>query len=251
MSEAKGRRGDRPWSRTALTGFALGLGAIAGIALSGIGYRYDWWQVTAALSISTYAAYAAALGLVLSVIGLARSRPGGGRRGFALGLLGLAASLPVVAMAVQWEYATRAYPPINDVSTDIEDPPVFWDMPTPTDYPGGKVAELQREAYPDLAPLALPIAPDQAFALARELVEDEAWEIVAEEPEDGRIEAVASSFLYDFKDEIIIRVTPSDGGAIVDVRSRSRTGRLDRGVNANRIRAVLAELKQRSGTIQP
>ncbi|MEC5289283.1 DUF1499 domain-containing protein [Aurantimonas sp. C2-6-R+9] len=251
MNETTGHRGDRPWSRTALTGFALGLGAIAGIALSGIGYRYGWWQVTTALNISTYAAYTAALGLVLSVIGLARSRPGGERRGFLVGLLGLAASLPVVAMAAEWEYATRAYPPINDVSTDIEDPPVFWDMPKPTDYPGGEVAELQRAAYPDLAPLALTVTPDQAFSLARELVDDEGWEIVAEEPEDGRIEAVAGSFLYDFKDEVIVRVTPSDDGAIVDVRSRSRTGRLDRGVNAKRIRAVLAELKERSGDVRP
>ncbi|MCP3054258.1 DUF1499 domain-containing protein [Aurantimonas marianensis] len=249
MNETTGHRGNGPWSRTALGGFALGLGAIAGIAVSAIGYRYDWWQVTTALNISTYAAYAAVLGLVLSVIGLARSRPGGGRRGFLIGLLGLAASLPVVAMAVQWEYATGAYPPINDVSTDIEDPPVFWEMPKPTDYPGGKVAELQREAYPDLAPLVLTVAPDQAFALARAVVEDEGWEIVAEESEDGQIEAVAGSFLYDFKDEVIIRVTPSDDGAVVDVRSRSRTGRLDRGVNAKRIRAVLAELKERSGNV--
>jgi uncharacterized protein (DUF1499 family) len=191
-----------------------------------------------------------ALGLVLSVIGAVLSRPGARRRGFLLSLLGIAASLPVVAIAVQWEYATRTYPPINDISTDTEDPPVFWDMPNPTEYPGAEAAALQRSAYPDLAPLILSIPPDRAYALAMALSRDKGWEIVADEPKDGRIEAVDRSFLYGFKDEIIIRILASDGGARVDVRSRSRIGRIDRGVNAKRVRAYLAALKENAGKVK-
>jgi hypothetical protein len=63
------------------------------------------------------------------------------------------------------------------------------------------------------------------------LVRDKGWEIVADEPKDGRIEAVDRSFLYGFPDEIIVRIAASNGGARVDLRSRSRVGRIDRGAS--------------------
>ena len=61
--------------------------------------------------------------------------------------------------------------------------------------------------------------------------------------------STAASFT-DFKDEIIIRIAASDGGARVDLRSRSRIGRIDRGVNAKRIRAFLAALKENAGKVK-
>jgi len=71
--------------------------------------------------------------------------------------------------------------------------------------------------------------------------------VVASAPEEGRIEATASSLLFGFIDEVAIRIKPTEGGALVDMRSRSRIGKVDRGVNAKRIRGFLAELQQRSG----
>ncbi|MDP2294581.1 MAG: DUF1499 domain-containing protein [Pseudolabrys sp.] len=237
-------------SKCAFSGLVLGAGSIAALAVSAIGYRLGWWQVVTALSISEWAVYVAALGLVVSAIGAVLSRPGTRRRGFLLSVIGIAASLPVVAMAMQWEYAARTNPPINDISTDIEDPPVFWDMPNPTVYPGRETAALQRAAYPDLAPLNLNVATDRAYALAKALTKDKGWEIVADEPKEGRIEAVDRSLLYGFRDEIVIRIAASDGGARVDLRSRSRIGRIDRGVNATRIRGFLSALKESAGKIK-
>lgn len=237
-------------SKYALSGLVLGAGGIGVLATSAIGYRLGWWQVVTALSISEWAVYVAALGLVVSAIGAVLSRPGARQRGFPLAILGIAASLPVVAMAIQWEYAARTYPAINDISTDIEDPPVFWDMPNPTVYPGGETAALQRGAYPDLAPLNLGIAPDRAYALAMALGKSKGWEIVTDEPKEGRIEAVERSLFYGFKDEIVIRLAASDGGTRVDLRSRSRIGRIDRGVNAKRIRGFLSALKANAGKIK-
>jgi len=74
--------------------------------------------------------------------------------------------------------------------------------------------------------------------------------VVSDKPKDGRIEAVARSFLCGFRDEIVIRNAPSGGAARVDVRSRSHIGRIDRGVNANRIRAFLAALKERANKVK-
>lgn len=235
----------KPLSRSAVTGLLLGVAAVATLLTAGVGARLGWWHFTIGLQVSQWASYAAALALVLSVFGAVQTRPGARRSGLLVAVSGIAASLFPVALAIQWEYAARNTPAINDISTDTRDAPVFWDMPIPTDYPGAKVAALQRAAYPDVAPLKLEISPTQAFAHALALAKDDGWELVSSAPQEGRFEATTKSLLYGFTDEVAVRVKPADGGAVVDVRSRSRVGRIDRGVNAKRIRAFLAELNKR------
>jgi uncharacterized protein (DUF1499 family) len=68
------------------------------------------------------------------------------------------------------------------------------------------------------------------------------WEIVAAEPAGGRIEATATTFWFGFKDDVVVRVTPADGGSRIDVRSVSRVGRSDVGTNAKRIETYLARI---------
>jgi len=60
--------------------------------------------------------------------------------------------------------------------------------------------------------------------------------------QEGRIEAVATTFWFGFKDDIVIRVTPVAGGSGVDVRSTSRVGLSDIGTNAQRIRTFLKKM---------
>lgn len=236
----------KPLSRIAATGF---LGSLIGIGLftaSVIGYRSGTWFVAEVMNLAEWAVYASAVGCLLSLAGLVISRPGGGRRGLIISLLGLVLSAPLLGMTARFDYAARAYPPINDITTDRQDPPVFWDMPNPIDYPGGATAELQQTAYPDLAPLTLATSPEKTYAHALNIVKGRGWEIVADAPDEGRIEAVASSLVFGFKDEIVIRIQEDGDGSLVDMRSRSRVGRIDRGVNAKRIRAFLKDLKQAS-----
>lgn len=250
MRDVSSSRASKRLSKFALVGFLLGLGGVVTLVASATGYRLGWWPVSTALNISEWAVYAAALGLVASAIGAVLSWPGARHRGLVLSLLGIAVSLPIVAIAARWEYAARAYPPINDISTDTEDPPVFWDMPNPSVYPGEYTAALQRAAYPDLAPLLLNSTPSRTYALAMALIKNKGWEIVADDAAEGRIEAVDRSLFYGFKDEIVIRIAKSDGGARVDLRSRSRIGRIDRGVNAKRIRSFLAALKENADKVK-
>ena len=243
----------KPLSTPAILGLILGLAAIATIVASGIGYRVGWWHFTRGLQASEWAVFGAAVALVLSVLGLVQTRPGAARRGGVMALLGLIVALLPVATALQWEYASRTTPPINDISTDTADAPVFWDMPNPTDYSGAKTAALQHAAYPDLAPLKLGLKPEDAFAQALSVAQAKGWTIVASVPAEGRIEATSSSLVYGFINELIVRVKATEGGALVDVRSRSRLGRVDRGVNAKRIRAYLAALQERAAAnkLQP
>ncbi|MBA4177407.1 MAG: DUF1499 domain-containing protein [Leptothrix sp. (in: Bacteria)] len=241
----------KPLSRPAVWGLILGLLAIATIVASGIGYRLGGWHFTRGLQVSEWATYGAAVALVLSGLGLIQARPRAARRGLFIAVLGLLAALLPLGLAVQWEYAGRTTPPINDISTDTADAPVFWDMPNPTDYPGAKSAALQRAAYPDLAPLKLGLPPEQAFAQALSVAKHKGWSIIASVPAEGRIEATSSSLLYGFTDEVIVRVKAADGGSLVDVRSRSRLGRIDRGVNAKRTRDYMASLQARATADMP
>jgi uncharacterized protein (DUF1499 family) len=69
------------------------------------------------------------------------------------------------------------------------------------------------------------------------------WELVAAEDAAGRIEATDTTFWYGFKDDVVVRVRPADGGSRVDVRSVSRVGGGDAGTNARRVRAYLDALR--------
>ncbi|WP_346894980.1 DUF1499 domain-containing protein [uncultured Roseibium sp.] len=234
----------KPLSKLALIGFLVALAGMGLFSASVFGYRSGTWFVAEVMHLAEWAVYASGVGCLLSLAGLVVSRPGGGRRGLIISLLGLVLSAPLLGMTARFDDAAQAYPPINDISTDTENPPVFWDMPSPIDYPGGATAELQQAAYPDLVPLTLATSLEKTYAHALDIVKGRGWEIVADAPDEGRIEAVASSMIFGFKDEIAIRIQEDDNGSLVDMRSRSRVGQIDRGVNAKRIRAFLKDLKR-------
>lgn len=158
-------------------------------------------------------------------------------------LLGLILSLPGAGVA--FEIAARTTLPINDISTDTEDPPVFWFTATPGDYPALN-AEPQRMAYPNVRPLELPLSAGNAFAAALALVGDRGWEVLSADPTESQIEAIARSRLFGFEDEVAIRVTENDTGTVINMRSRSRLGQIDRGANARRIGSFLADLQARA-----
>jgi len=120
--------------------------------------------------------------------------------------------------------------------------PLRKDAPNSAQYGGAQLAALQQQAYPDLAPVILELPPRAAFDLALTVARASGWEIVAAAPEDNRIEATATTLLFGFKDDIVIRITPAGGGSRVDVRSVSRVRRSDLGTNAARIREFLRRL---------
>jgi uncharacterized protein (DUF1499 family) len=86
------------------------------------------------------------------------------------------------------------------------------------------------------------VPPAEAFARAERAARAMGWQIVAVAPEAMRIEATDTTLFFGFKDDIVIRVRPSEHGSVVDMRSLSRVGTSDVGVNAKRIRAFLARL---------
>ena len=106
----------------------------------------------------------------------------------------------------------------------------------PSTYAGAETAALQKRGYPDLAPLSLALVPDKAFPIALATAKKMSWTIVEADPTTRRIEASEHSFWMGFTDDIVVRVAETDTGSRIDVRSASRHGRSDLGVNAARIR---------------
>ena len=220
----------------------FGLGSILLLAVSAWGFRLDDWPWPQAYRVATWGAWAAIVGVTVALAGCVnwlRRRQGGGRTI----LLGLLLSLPVAGLGVAFDFAARTTPPINDISTDTEEPPVFWFTVTPTDYPAAN-AGPQRAAYPEINPIDLELSFDDAFGLALALVEERGWQVLSADPDEAQIEAIVTSRLFGFEDEVAIRVTETDSGTRIDMRSRSRIGQIDRGANARRITAFLSDLEQ-------
>jgi uncharacterized protein (DUF1499 family) len=97
--------------------------------------------------------------------------------------------------------------------------------------------------YPELQPRAYAASRERVFdgALATARVM-RGWRVTSADATAGEIRAVASVFLTPFRDDVTIQVSEEDGAVIVNMRSASRVGRADLGVNARRIRAYLKAL---------
>ena len=234
-----------------LSRICLGLScaALLLLILSGPILRLGLVHFRFALLLFAGALLLALLGSLLSLVALAIPRLRGDRvRPLSTALvLGL---LVMVGPAIFVQKASRV-PAIHDITTDTVNPPAFVDVipirqaagaDNPPEYPGASVAAQQKAAYPDLATRDLTLPPDQAFARALAAARAMGWEIVAEKAAEGRIEATATTPWFGFKDDIVIRVVATSGGARVDVRSKSRVGRSDVGANAARIRGFMNAL---------
>jgi len=111
---------------------------------------------------------------------------------------------------------------------------------------GPQLAQLQKAAYPDLAPLITRLPVTRAFNEALHVAESmPGWTIVASDVNAGRIEASQQSRWFRFTDDIVIRVVGNEAGSRIDMRSASRLGRSDYGVNAARIQAYMGALRKR------
>jgi uncharacterized protein (DUF1499 family) len=225
------------WLRPAA--LVVALAGLATLAISGPGVRFELFSYRIGLSAFRWAAWAGIGAMVLAVLALAL--PASRKRGLVLPVVALVIGAAVFGMPYRFQQNARAVPPINDITTDTANPPRY--MTTSRPYPGAEVARQQRAAYPDIAPVLLPVPPREAFARAVKAAESMGWEVVGRDAAAGTLEAVDTTRWFGFKDDIAVRVTAADGGSRVDVRSKSRVGRGDIGTNARRIRDYVERLR--------
>jgi len=99
--------------------------------------------------------------------------------------------------------------------------------------------------YPDLRPQTFPQSYEQVFDAAAAVGRAQGWEVTRENRAHGIVQAVATTRLWHFKDDVTITITHQGAGAKVSVRSHSRVGKGDLGANAKRIRLFQAALATR------
>lgn len=241
-------------------GALLSFGAVAAALVAAIGSGQEWWHFRIGFAVLRYAFFSAIAGAATALVAAAVARRSG-RSLRLVNLLALAVAIAFVAFVGNQLRIARSVPAIHDVSTDLDDPPSFRRLAVRADNletipaegrpdlealtPEARWKAIHREHYSDLAPIRVPWTVAQTVERARALAVARGWEIAAADPEAGTLEAVETSLFFRFKDDIAVRVRPDAGhGSIVDMRSISRVGVSDVGVNARRVRAFLAELQR-------
>ncbi len=127
---------------------------------------------------------------------------------------------------------------LNDITTTPEAPPQFV---------AAKPFKGQNDAYPTLRPVTSRLPAAELFKLvdktARAMPH---WEVTVSEAGRLHLEAVVTTPLLKFKDDVAIEVRPTSSGSTLHMRSKSRVGRGDLGTNAARIRDFLDRITSTS-----
>jgi len=233
----------RWWSRAIQIGAVM---AIAMLLIGPLGTKFGVWPFTIGLMLMAGAAVLAAIGLVGGLWGYMLSRSKG--YGPDKPLCGIGAVLSAVVLGVfgsQFLTATSV-PSIHNISTDINDPPVFsaitalrGEGTNPLDYDATKLGPLQSAAYPEVKSMRTDLDRSAALARSVSVLEDMGLEIVDADPDGRIVEATFTSFWFGFKDDLVVRIRPEGSGSLIDLRSVSRVGESDLGANAKRISEFL------------
>ncbi len=192
-------------------------------------------------------ALAAPVGLVGLVAGIVTALRGRMREGVVAMALGMACIIAVLLPVLR----SGGRPPINDISTDLEDVPAFTAAANVPELRGQTLAypepfkPVVKQFYPGLRPLHLEAPPEAVFQQALMAARtQQGWEVTHVDERARTFEGVARTRVFDFRDDFVVRVRPEGSGTRVDMRSRSRVGRGDLGANAQRIEAFLQALAQ-------
>jgi hypothetical protein len=240
-------------SRLATWSARLAFLSIPILIIAAVGHRARLLEAT-----GTYAAMAlgfsiAALAVIAAIVafeGIWRD----GRKGAGAALRGLVIGLLVLILPAIGAWRVVTYPRLIDVSTDVDNPPRF--RASLRDHGPDEVAtfnlgeveiSLQQDAYPDIVSRHYPVSPARVFEEAQAIVERHGWVLLetespSEEDESGRIEAVAITLLFAFRQDVVIRIVPDGDGTLVDMRSAARNAAHDLGANADRIRGFFDDL---------
>ena len=191
------------------------------------------------------------LGILVVLIGIAVLANGGSKITVTAMLLGLAPAI----FALFGLISAGQYPLINDVSTDLDNPPDFVDAAQLPENASRDMAfpvdnrDPIASKYAHLKPLRLTDPPDAVYGRALRAIDTFNWvlvtkpkakdELASDSTDPLTVEGYAVSDLFGFHDDFVVRITPAEKGCVVDMRSKSREGKGDFGANAKRIVAFL------------
>ncbi|MDP3674991.1 MAG: DUF1499 domain-containing protein [Novosphingobium sp.] len=250
------------WGRRLSWGaLVLTVGGVAAALVAAVGSGAGAWSFGIGFGILRYAFFASIAGGLLAIVAFFVARRDGVHTG-RLNLLALVIAVAFGTYLTNQIATARQVPAIHDATTDLVDIPQFGTLQVRADNlenipdldrpelaaldPESRWKAIHRESYGDLRGLRLPLSVADTMKRAEALVKARGWETARLDRQAGIIEATATTFFFRFKDDVIIRVRTDPAqpdGSIVDMRSISRVGGSDIGVNAQRIRSFLADLQ--------
>jgi len=225
--------------------FILGLIAVLLLLTAALGTRFGLYSYHKAFILLRISVYVGLITVVISLISLIFIR-----YHIVITVFGLILGLLAAGITLNNYRIAKTVPHINDITTDTSNPPLYdkivslrINAENKIEYGGPAVAKKQNAGYPDIKTLFFKMKEIDAFNKALKIAKASGWEIISanNNVNVGRIEAIATSFWFGFKDDILIRVTEDENGTKIDMRSKSRVGGGDFGVNAKRIRKFMKE----------
>lgn len=239
---------------------ALSAGGLAAALVAALGSGAGAWPFGTGFIILRYAFFAAIAGGLMAVIAFFVARRGNVRSGW-LNLIAVFIAVAFGGYLTSQIATARQVPAIHDVTTNLVEVPQFGTLNVRADNfenipdegrpelaaldPGSRWKAIHHKSYGDLRALRLPLSVADTMKRAEALVLARGWKVARVDARAGIVEATATTFFFRFKDDVVIRIRADSalpGGSVVDMRSVSRVGTSDLGVNAKRIRAFLADL---------
>ena len=257
----------QPRAPKAIFGYLVlttGVGALVWGAVAAVGTGWGFWAYTSGLKGVAGAFLLGVAALLMGLVQEWRVRKSTTPPLRARRWVGMLVALVYVGWVGTFLVKALTVPAIHDISTDLADPPTFQTLQMRADnldnVPGADDAKMRgmtpeqrwamvhQKAYGDIRSVRVNEPVASVVAKAERLAKARGWDVAISLPEEGRLEATETSAFFQFKDDVVLRVRPSATGAgsIVDMRSVSRVGQSDLGMNAKRVRSFLADL---TGTV--
>ena len=234
------------YSRLAERSRRLGAIAIPFLLISVFGHYLELYDTEVLLLLLILGSFMGATAIVFAVIALVDLWKEGGR-GFAncawALIYGLLVLMPLGAATI----ALYAFPPLNDISTDLRAPPALTSGAGLAPEIDLKLQLMQRASYPDIVPRRFRLPPEELYSAAASVAAAMGWETIYELPvnfadDPAYLVMEARLPFLSIRDDVAIRIQPDEVGTLLDIRSASRFGSHDFGNNARRIRKFLASL---------
>ncbi len=234
------------YSRSALRSRRIGAIAIPFLVVSVACHYFDLFSTEVLLVLFVIGFFMGAAAIVLAAMAVVDLWNNGGK-GFDNSFLGAVYGAIVLTPLFIATLGLYLFPPLNDVSTDMSEPPALVAGNSIDDEIGQDKQFMQKASYPDIVPRRFRLPPPELHNAVSSVASGMGWKVIYELPAEFPDE---SSYLlmearmpyFSLKDDVAIRIRPDMVGALLDIRSASRFGSHDFGTNARRIRGFLSGL---------
>jgi hypothetical protein len=225
---------EEPFSEAAVWSRRLGVFALLVAAIGALLIRTNLVEVIAGLAVFGAAIFLACAALLLAGAGMAiiwRT----GRKGVGHVVTGILLSVALLAYPAYLSIVAVRLPPINDITTDVNDPPTYSMRPASLNARSGRtpgpITEMRRleqqRAYADVQPIVIDVEAREGYALVREAVRALGWRIVEEADPVTKEEASAPAPRPPAPPVLRRGAPPVPPQRPVEARRQPRDGRID------------------------